>query len=69
MIVVCFVALMQVTHLSPVHIQSIARGSSYLILRIAEKQVGEQDMEIISNSDSSHEFLINQVCTFRFDDK
>ena len=69
MIVVCFVALMQVIHLSPIHIQSIARGSSYLILRIAEKQVGEQDMEIIANSDSSREFLINQACPFRFDNK
>ena len=53
---------MQVIHLSSLHTQSIARGSNYLILRIAEKQVGEQDMEIIANSDSSREFLINQVC-------
>lgn len=32
-----------------------------MILRIAEKQVGEQDMEITPNSAASDVFLVNQV--------
>ena len=38
--------------------QCIARGSDYLIVRIAEKQVGEQDA-IISSYQSN--YLLNQV--------
>ena len=52
---------MQVNEIVIRKIQCIARGSNYLILRIAEKQVGEQDMEITPNSSASDVFLVNQV--------
>ena len=45
-------------------VQCIARGSNYLILRIAEKQVGEQDIMLVPKSTDASTVFLNQVHFF-----
>lgn len=41
--------------------QCVSRGSNYLILRIAEEQVGEQDITLVPKSADARTFFLNQV--------